>query len=100
MLCKRPNVLDGKAVQERGLNAHAVFYNRGVGRRPLHLACALSETTFRGPSSLPMYTVQPPSYQFSNDSRKMSASSTGPTSLGAMLSCRCCLSAPLTSSSI
>jgi hypothetical protein len=40
------------------------------------------------------------SYQFSNDSKKILASSSGPASLGAMLSCRCCLSAPLTRSSI
>ena len=38
----------------------------------------------------------PSSYQFSNDSRKMLASSAGPACLGAMLNCRCCLSAPST----
>jgi peptidoglycan/xylan/chitin deacetylase (PgdA/CDA1 family) len=40
-----------------------------------------------------------PTYQFSNDSRKMLVSSSGPASLGAIPSCRCCLSAPLTRSS-
>ena len=55
---------------------------------PVHCGAALESRAYQ--------EHPPPSYQFSNDSRKMLASSFGPAFLGAILNCRCCLSAPST----